>query len=102
MARAVAKLVALSRDRGGAPHLRLTAAFSDGETLYAVRAASDDQAPSLWHRWSTSRQGRAVVSEPLEADQDGWLAIPAGSFCAFRGHEVDITPFDWETAVAAA
>lgn len=102
MARAVSRLVALSRAKGGTPHLRLTAAFSDGETLYAVRAASDDQAPSLWHRWSDSRQGRAVVSEPLEADEDGWQAIPAGSFCAFRGHEVDIRPFDWDRATANA
>lgn len=102
MARAVAKLVALSRAKGGTPHLRLTAAFSDGETLYAVHAASDEQAPSLWHRWSTSRQGRAVVSEPLEADQDGWQAIPAGSFCTFRGEQVEILPFDCKAVSTAA
>lgn len=93
MERAVARLVALSVARGAAPHLRLTAAFSDGETLYAVRAACDDLAPSLWHRWSDTRAGRAVVSEPLEADEQGWEAIPAGSFCTFRGASVDIRPF---------
>ena len=93
MERAVARLMRLSISRGAAPHLRLTAAFSDGETLYAVRAASDDLAPSLWHRWSDTRGGRAVVSEPLEADEQGWEAIPAGSFCRFRGESVDIRPF---------
>lgn len=91
--RAVARFVALSRAKGAAPHLRLTAAFSDGETLYAVRAASDAAAPSLWHRWSATRGGRAVVSEPLETEEDDWLAIPPGSFCTFRGGEVDIRPF---------
>jgi glutamine amidotransferase len=96
LARAAARLVALSRAKGTAPHLRLTAAFSDGETLFAVRAASDDQAPSLWHRWSDSRQGRAVVSEPLEADEDDWQAIPQGSFCVFRGQADEIRPFDWQ------
>ncbi|GAB4261353.1 MAG: class II glutamine amidotransferase [Pararhodobacter sp.] len=102
MSRAVARLTALSRAKGTMPHLRLTAAFSDGETLYAVRAASDDFAPSLWHRWSESRQGRAVVSEPLEADEDDWQAIPPGSFCVFRGAEVQILPFPCDAAEAAA
>lgn len=91
--RAVKRFVALSRDKGVAPHLRLTAAFSDGETLYAVRAASDEAAPSLWHRWSESLGGRAVVSEPLEAEEDGWHTIAPGSFCTFRGDGVEIAPF---------
>ena len=43
-------------------------AFSDGQKLYAVRYASDDRAPTLYHRWSASQQGRAVVSEPFDAD----------------------------------
>ena len=71
----------------------MTAAFSDGGTLYAIRAASDDLAPTLWHRWSDTRGGRAVVSEPLEADEQGWEAIPAGSFCRFDHDGVDIRPF---------
>lgn len=91
--RAVTRFVLLSHEKGATPHLRLTAAFSDGETLYAVRAASDDAAPSLWHRWSDSRGGQAVVSEPLEADESGWQAIPQGSFCTFRGESVEIKPF---------
>ena len=100
--RAVARLVTLSLARGSAPHLRLTCAFSDGETLYAARAASDDLAPSLWHRWSESRGGRAVVSEPLDEGEDDWQAIPAGSFCAFRGREVRITPFALPALAQAA
>jgi len=100
--RAVTRFVALSREKGAAPHLRLTACFSDGETLYAVRAASDEAAPSLWHRWSDSRDGRAVVSEPLEADEEGWNAIPPGSFCEFRGDSVEIRPFMPHLLQAAA
>lgn len=100
--RAAGRLMALSLARGTAPHLRLTCAFSDGETLFAVRYASDDQAPSLWHRWSDSRGGRAVVSEPLEADEGDWLAVPPGSFCRFRGETVDIRPFAPSALQAAA
>ena len=100
--RAAGRLMALSRAKGAAPHLRLTAAFSDGETLYAVRYASDAAAPSLWHRWSDSRGGRAVVSEPLEADETDWQAVPQGSFCAFRGDSVEIRPFDPDALARAA
>lgn len=91
--RATARFESLSRAKGGTPHIRLTACFSDGETLFAVRYASDEAAPSLWHRWSDSRGGRAVVSEPLETDESGWEVIPPGSFCAFRGDSVEIRPF---------
>ncbi|TMV93700.1 class II glutamine amidotransferase [Thioclava sp. BHET1] len=91
--RATARFETLSRERGGAPHMRLTAAFSDGVRLYAVRYASDDQAPSLYHRWSDTRRGRAVVSEPLEVDEQDWHEIPPGSFCIFEGKRVTVEPF---------
>lgn len=93
MARATAKFQALARERGSAPHVRLTAAFSDGARLYALRYASDDHAPTLFHRWSDNRNGRAVVSEPLESDEAGWQEIPPASFCIFEGDNVTITPF---------
>ncbi len=90
--RATARLEALSRAKGVAPHFRMTAAFSDGKRLYAVRYATDDQAPTLYHRWSGSREGRAVVSEPLESGED-WLSVPPGSFCVFDGTALRIEPF---------
>lgn len=93
LARSVARFEALSRTKGCVPHMRLTAALSDGQRLYAVRYASDEQAPTLYHRWSATRGGRAVVSEPLETDEDGWEAVPAGSFCTFDGEGVNISPF---------
>ena len=100
--RATARLESLSRERGTTPHMRLTAAFSDGARLYAVRYASDDQAPSLYHRWSDTRRGRAVVSEPLEDDEGDWEEIPAGSFCVFDGKSVAIEPFAPAQWAAAA
>lgn len=99
MLRAIARLTDLSRARGSAPHLRMTAAFSDGRTLYALRCASDANAPTLYHRWMGS--GRAVVSEPLDPGAD-WVAVPPGSFCRFDGTEVLITPIDPATLARAA
>lgn len=91
--RATARLEQLSRERGQGPHMRLTAAFSDGKRLYAVRYASDELAPTLYHRWSDTRQGRAVVSEPLEDGEGDWTAVPPGSFCIFDGASLAIEPF---------
>ena len=102
MARATAKFEALARQRGTTPYVRLTAAFSDGERLYALRYASDDLAPTLYHRWSEGRGGRAVVSEPLEQDEADWLEVPAQSFCIFQGRDVTIQPFLPDLARAAA
>jgi glutamine amidotransferase len=90
--RATGRLAHLSSTKGKTPHVRLTAAFSDGERLYAVRYASDDLAPTLYHRWSETRNGRAIVSEPLEAGEC-WDAVPQGSFCTFEGDSVKIETF---------
>lgn len=91
--RAAAQFIRLARAKGQGPHLRLTAALSHGERLYAVRYATDDAAPSLYHRWSDTRGGRAVVSEPLEAEEGGWEEIPSSSFCTFDGAEVRVEEF---------
>lgn len=102
MARAIGCLASLARRRGAEPHVRATCAFSDGKRLFSLRYSSDDHAPSLFHRWSDSRQGRAVVSEPLETDEDDWQEVPAGSFCVFEGREVAISTFAPEGLARAA
>ena len=93
MERASAAFIRLAREKGEAPHLRLTVAMSDGQRLYAMRYATDDQAPSLYHRWSDTRQGRAVVSEPLETGEADWFEIPSASFCTFEGDRVTVEDF---------
>lgn len=93
LARAVARFETLSRAKGSTPHIRLTAAFSDGRRLFAVRYATDEHSPSLYHRWSDALGGRAVVSEPLESGEAGWERVPPGSFCTFDGADVDIRHF---------
>ena len=56
VARTITTFVALATKT---PKFRMTAAFSDGQKLYAVRYASDDRAPTLYHRWSASQQVRS-------------------------------------------
>ncbi|WIY24834.1 class II glutamine amidotransferase [Parasedimentitalea psychrophila] len=93
LSRAVARLENLSRQRGSTPHMRLSAALSDGQRLFAVRYSSDHIAPSLYYRWSESQQGWAVVSEPLEADESGWTELEAGMFLELDGDKVTLTEF---------
>lgn len=95
MAQATAAFEALAQARGSAPHVRIAAAFSDGERLYALRYASDDHAPSLFYRWSQSRAGYAVVSEPLEPEEADWQELAPNSFCIFEREgmaRMDFTP----------
>lgn len=93
LARAVGRFVDLSRRKGGPPHMRLTAALSDGRRLYALRYATDALAPTLYHKWDAELGGRAVVSEPLETASCTWEAVPAGSLCMFEDDRVDCRPF---------
>ncbi|RJE80216.1 class II glutamine amidotransferase [Paracoccus sp. JM45] len=102
MQRAIGLMGDLAVAKGEAPHIRAACAMSDGQRLYALRYSSDDQAPSLYHRWSASRQGWAVVSEPLEGDQTDWKEVPPGSFCVFERDKVEITSFCPEFLQAAA
>lgn len=91
--RAAARFIAVAKAKGAAPYLRMTAALSDGKRLYAVRYSSDAQVPSLYYRWSDSRQGTAVVSEPLEDGEGDWTEVGASTFCSFDGSEVTVEPF---------
>ncbi|MEW9921933.1 class II glutamine amidotransferase [Marimonas sp. MJW-29] len=102
MERAVAAFEAKSRATGTTPHMRLAAALSDGDTLYAIRYASDDHAPSLYYRWNAVWQGWSVVSEPFETAGEGWTEVPKGSFCRFTPTEVEVSPFDASTSLEKA
>lgn len=92
LAQAAAQLQRASEGLGCTPALRLTAAMSDGEKLFAVRYASDAFAPSLYYRRAAGGQGWQVTSEPLDT-APGWTCVPAGSFCTFTETEVQIEAF---------
>ena len=102
LAAAVAEFEALSHRAGVGPHMRLTAALSDGQTLYAVRYASDDLAPSLFYQWNDDWNGWAVVSEPFDTTCGTWKEVPKGSFCTFTPSDCRIERFEPASLSAAA
>jgi Predicted glutamine amidotransferase len=79
MAEAVGFVEQLSARLVGSANLKVTAAFSDGRTLYAVRYASDGHAPTLFAAPLGGKGGYCLVSEPLNDETDTWVEIPAGS-----------------------
>ncbi|WP_371168734.1 class II glutamine amidotransferase [Aliiroseovarius sp. 2305UL8-7] len=91
--RAARKLAEQSRASGTSPYMRLSVAMSDGKRLWAARASSDHIAPSVYYRWSASRHGWAVVSEPLEHSEEGWIELAPGHIACFDGADVTIAPF---------
>ncbi len=74
--------------------IRLTAAFSDGEHLYAVRYATDRFAPSLYTASLAASAGLCVVSEPLDGEAGNWSPVPPNSFVTVKSTKrIAIEPF---------
>lgn len=83
------------------PFIRLTAAFSNGTSLFAVRYASDIYAPTLYTAKMASSTGICVVSEPLDGVAENWMAVPRNSFVTIdKPNHICIEPFMDEYAVA--
>ncbi len=90
VSRTVARVIAASREAGVEPHFRLTAAFSDGIEVYAVRYATDAYAPTLYAGAFGASAGRCLVSEPLDRGANSWQPVPQGSFATMtRQRPVD-------------
>ena len=80
MARTLGFIEATMRDAHETEPLRCTAAFADGENIYAVRYASAGKPETLYTRQRRDNTGRLLVSEPLDDGRDDWLAVPPQSF----------------------
>jgi len=83
----------LSSDVCGDVLVRFTAAFSDGDALYAVRYATDDRPPTLYAGPLGNAMGYCLVSEPLNDDTDSWAEIPNGSIIVVSDRGLDAEPF---------
>jgi predicted glutamine amidotransferase len=95
------------RARGIADALWMTVAVTDGKKLYAVRYASDGDAPSLYHsrdmdevyrivpdlRSLLGRTSRLIVSEPVGKFAEMWKEVPQSSSVEVVGEKVVVRPF---------
>ena len=58
--------------------LRFAAALSDGDQIFAFRYSSDTRPPTLYV--NEGERGSIIASEPLDARQGQWHAVPANSW----------------------
>jgi predicted glutamine amidotransferase len=78
--RAVQRVLDAAGRAGAEPSIRLTAAFTNGKALHAIRYSTDAHAPTLYAAEPRQGHGFRLVSEPLDGEGCNWQAVPAGSF----------------------
>lgn len=76
------------------PDVRFTSAFSDGKSLYAVRYATGDVAPTLYAAPMGGDGGYCLVSEPLDDNRQNWMAIPNGSAVVIGPDGLEVSVFE--------
>lgn len=99
----------VAREHGVAESLWMTLGLSDGKSVWAVRYASDGQAPTLYYSKTvedlvalglageaSERLGpkaRMVVSEPIGKLAGAWDEVPQASALLLRDGAVEVSPF---------
>jgi glutamine amidotransferase len=73
LGRTVALVTATMKQAGIDEPFRMTAALTDGATLYAVRYATDPEPPTLFYVRDAEKL--MVVSEPLDAEETNWAPV---------------------------
>lgn len=88
--KAIEKVLALLKANGATEPLRLSAALSDGKSIWAFRYFSDQQSPSLFYgtpdlhkKQAQSKMINTIASEPFDDDSDHWTSV--GSLKLFYG-----------------
>lgn len=102
IARMAGWMEGLARQAGLDANLKLTAAFADGQQVYAVRYATHGDAPTLYHRRAQGEDGLTLASEPLDAERNDWQPVPQGSLVTAGAGRLDIAPFRPEPPPALA
>lgn len=102
IARMAGWMEGLARQAGLEANLKLTAALADGEKVYAVRYATNGDAPTLYHRRPHGEVGLTLASEPLDAERNDWQPVPQGSFVTVAGDSLEIREFRPEPPPALA
>lgn len=99
-ARTVAQVEHEMKKAGIESALRLTAAATDGEAVYAIRYASDNRAPSLYigvgQQADAPDAALMVLSEPLTSQAEDWREVPMSRFVTAGHGAFNETPFQPE------
>jgi predicted glutamine amidotransferase len=72
--------------------IKMTAAITGGQALFAVRYASDAAPPTLYTKACCPEGGTLVVSEPLDGVHSDWTVVPPQSFVTVTADRTEVTP----------
>lgn len=95
------------KEKGVAESLWMTLGVTDGKTLYGVRYASDNAAPTLYHSIEASQiveinpalkgrlsdTARSIVSEPLGVFPEVWKEVPQATLLVVKDGNIASTKF---------
>jgi predicted glutamine amidotransferase len=102
MSKAVAKVLKVMEKNGSTDPLRISAALSDGKSIWAFRFSSDRQSPSLYYGTPDTHSGvsdtglvSTIASEPFDDEEDGsWAGVCEGSALHWMNGHVCLSPFE--------
>ena len=104
-ARTIQTVERARQENGVTKPFLLTAALCDGETIYAVRYATNDQPASLYfgtnlplseisgNTQSEQEHAILVLSEPLDDIRENWTEVPENSIVIAAENRADVLPF---------
>ncbi len=102
----VAQVLQQMQGAGVDERFAMTAALSDGETIYALRYASDGAPPSLYYGIGPKPLGELgvsaqptnntclIVSEPLDEMRDQWQKVPPQHMLISSVDGIGVFPFE--------
>jgi glutamine amidotransferase len=107
IARMAGLVEATGREHGVNESLWMTLGVSDGESIWAVRYASDGNAPTLYRSRAAEdlaavnpdivrvlgKNARVVVSEPVGKFAETWLEVPQSTAVHAHNGEIEVMPF---------
>jgi glutamine amidotransferase len=101
MSRAVGKVVEVMKRNGSINPLRISAALSDGQSIWAYRFSSDKQSPSLYygipdtHTHLDGNSVSTIASEPFDDGEDGnWAGVCEDSVLHWMNGRVSLHSFN--------
>ena len=97
-----------AKEKGVDESFWMTLGVTDGKTLYGVRYASDNAAPTLYHsidakdimhinpeiKGRLDETARAIVSEPLGVFPQMWKEVPQATLLIVRDGKIESGPFN--------
>jgi glutamine amidotransferase len=85
---------------GMAEPLRVTAAATDGTTIYALRYSTLIAPETLYVRRLNRADGHLMASEPLDSGRLDWEAVPPQSFATLGPGGIEVEAFRPEFTAA--